>query len=135
MRKPPRAPSCVRFPTVSSKSNSRSSLKKAIAQSSKRSKSLSAKFAHPDLSRPRSNVQNCRASTLLRARRGERSTFLHNFDGSRTRPKDVIGCRNFPLDRRAYRLTPRGRRILLQEIERMKHLTKLARLRIATREA
>ena len=32
-------------------------------------------------------------------------------------------------DRRAYRLTPRGRRVLQGEIERMKHLTKLARIR------
>src|ERR1043165_6280263 len=32
-------------------------------------------------------------------------------------------------DRRAYRLTPRGSRVLQGEIERMKHLTKLARIR------
>jgi DNA-binding PadR family transcriptional regulator len=37
-------------------------------------------------------------------------------------------------DRRAYRLTPRGRRSLLREIERMKHLTKLAALRVAPKE-
>src|SRR5437773_8266354 len=40
-----------------------------------------------------------------------------------------------PRDRRAYRLTPRGRRILQSEIERMKRLTKLARLRVASKEA
>jgi len=38
-------------------------------------------------------------------------------------------------DRRAYRLTPRGRRNLKQEVERLKHLTKLAGLRIARKEA
>jgi DNA-binding PadR family transcriptional regulator len=38
-------------------------------------------------------------------------------------------------DRRAYRLTARGQRVLQQEIERMKHLTKLARLRMTTKEA
>ena len=38
-------------------------------------------------------------------------------------------------DRRAYRLTLRGQRVLQQEIERMKHLTKLARLRMTTKEA
>jgi len=38
-------------------------------------------------------------------------------------------------DRRAYRLTSRGHRVLQQEIERMKHLTKLARLRMTTKEA
>ena len=38
-------------------------------------------------------------------------------------------------DRRAYRLTSRGQRVLQQEIERMKHLTKLARLRMTTKEA
>jgi DNA-binding PadR family transcriptional regulator len=38
-------------------------------------------------------------------------------------------------DRRAYQLTARGRSILQQEVERMRHLTKLARLRIASREA
>jgi DNA-binding PadR family transcriptional regulator len=32
-------------------------------------------------------------------------------------------------DRRAYRRTPRGSRVLQREIERMKHLTKLARIR------
>jgi DNA-binding PadR family transcriptional regulator len=38
-------------------------------------------------------------------------------------------------DRRAYRLTARGRRILQAEIERMKHLTKLARIRARAGEA
>ena len=38
-------------------------------------------------------------------------------------------------DRRAYRLTARGRRNLQQEIERMKHLTRLAGARIARKEA
>jgi DNA-binding PadR family transcriptional regulator len=38
-------------------------------------------------------------------------------------------------DRRAYRLTSRGRRNLQAEVERMRHLTKLAGLRIARREA
>jgi DNA-binding PadR family transcriptional regulator len=38
-------------------------------------------------------------------------------------------------DRRAYRLTARGRRNLQQEIERMKHLTRLAGVRIARKEA
>ncbi len=38
-------------------------------------------------------------------------------------------------DRRAYRLTSRGRRNLRAEVERMRHLTKLAGLRIARREA
>ena len=38
-------------------------------------------------------------------------------------------------DRRAYRLTSRGSRILQQEIDRMKHLTKVARVRIAPKEA
>ena len=36
-------------------------------------------------------------------------------------------------DRRAYRLTPRGRRALQQEIERMRHLTKLG-LRLVKKE-
>ena len=40
-----------------------------------------------------------------------------------------------PRDRRAYRLTARGRRNLQQEIERMKHLTRLAGVRIARKEA
>lgn len=39
-----------------------------------------------------------------------------------------------PRDRRAYRLTSRGRRNLQLEAERMKQLTKLAALRIARRE-
>lgn len=38
-------------------------------------------------------------------------------------------------DRQAYRLTSRGRRNLQLEVERMRHLTKLAGLRIARREA
>jgi DNA-binding PadR family transcriptional regulator len=38
-------------------------------------------------------------------------------------------------DRRAYRLTTRGRRNLQQEVDRMKRLTKIARLRLASREA
>jgi PadR family transcriptional regulator PadR len=37
-------------------------------------------------------------------------------------------------DRRAYRLTARGRRNLQQEIARMKQLTRLAGLRIARKE-
>ena len=40
-----------------------------------------------------------------------------------------------PRDRRPYRLTPRGRRNLQLEVERMRHLTKLAALRIARKEA
>jgi DNA-binding PadR family transcriptional regulator len=40
-----------------------------------------------------------------------------------------------PRDRRTYRLTARGRRNLQIEIERMRHLTKLAALRIARKEA
>jgi DNA-binding PadR family transcriptional regulator len=38
-------------------------------------------------------------------------------------------------DRRAYRLTPRDRRSLRGEIERMKHLTKVAALRVAPKRA
>jgi DNA-binding PadR family transcriptional regulator len=38
-------------------------------------------------------------------------------------------------DRRAYRLTARGRRNLQVEVERMKQLTKVASLRIARKEA
>ena len=38
-------------------------------------------------------------------------------------------------DRRTYRLTSRGRRNLQMEIERMRHLTKLASLRVARKEA
>jgi len=38
-------------------------------------------------------------------------------------------------DRRAYRLTARGRKNLQVEIERMKQLTKVASLRIARKEA
>src|ERR1700738_2805507 len=40
-----------------------------------------------------------------------------------------------PRDRRPYRLTSRGRRNLQLEVERMRHLTKLAALRIARKEA
>jgi DNA-binding PadR family transcriptional regulator len=40
-----------------------------------------------------------------------------------------------PRDRRTYRLTSRGRRNMQMEIERMRHLTKLAGLRIASKEA
>lgn len=40
-----------------------------------------------------------------------------------------------PRDRQPYRLTPRGRLILQLEVERMKHLTKLAALRVARKEA
>jgi len=39
-----------------------------------------------------------------------------------------------PRGRQAYRLTPQGRRNLQAEIDRMKHLTRLATLRVATRE-
>jgi len=42
---------------------------------------------------------------------------------------------NTPRDRRTYRLTSRGRRNLQMEIERMRHLTKLASLRVARKEA
>jgi len=38
-------------------------------------------------------------------------------------------------DRRAYRLTSRGRRNLQTEVDRMRHLSKLASLRIARKEA
>src|SRR5947208_9002388 len=41
---------------------------------------------------------------------------------------------NTPRDRRTYRLTSRGRRNLQIEIERMRHLTKLASLRVARKE-
>jgi len=37
--------------------------------------------------------------------------------------------------RRAYRLTPQGRRNLQAEINRMKHLTRLASLRVAAKES
>jgi DNA-binding PadR family transcriptional regulator len=40
-----------------------------------------------------------------------------------------------PRDRRTYKLTSRGRRNLQMEIERMRHLTKLAGLRMARKEA
>ena len=40
-----------------------------------------------------------------------------------------------PRDRRPYRLTSRGRRNLQLEIQRLKHLTRLAVLRIARKEA
>lgn len=42
---------------------------------------------------------------------------------------------NTPRDRRTYRLTARGRRNLQLEIERMRHLTKVAALRTASKEA
>jgi len=38
-------------------------------------------------------------------------------------------------DRRAYRLTSRGRRNLQSEVDRMRHISKLASLRIARKEA
>jgi DNA-binding PadR family transcriptional regulator len=41
---------------------------------------------------------------------------------------------NAPRDRRTYRLSSRGRRNLQIEIERMRHLTKLASLRVARKE-
>jgi DNA-binding PadR family transcriptional regulator len=40
-----------------------------------------------------------------------------------------------PRDRRTYRLTSRGRRNLQIEIERMRHLTRVAALRVARKEA
>jgi DNA-binding PadR family transcriptional regulator len=40
-----------------------------------------------------------------------------------------------PRDRRTYKLTSRGRRNLNLEVERMRHLTKVAVLRIAGKEA
>jgi DNA-binding PadR family transcriptional regulator len=40
-----------------------------------------------------------------------------------------------PRDRRTYRLTSRGRRNLQMEIERMRHLSKVAALRMARKEA
>jgi DNA-binding PadR family transcriptional regulator len=40
-----------------------------------------------------------------------------------------------PRDRRRYRLTSRGRRNLQLEVDRMRHLTKLAALRVARKEA
>jgi DNA-binding PadR family transcriptional regulator len=40
-----------------------------------------------------------------------------------------------PRDRRTYKLTSRGRRNLQMEIERMRHLTKVAALRTARKEA
>ena len=42
---------------------------------------------------------------------------------------------NTPRDRRTYKLTSRGRRNLQMEIERMRHLTKVAALRMAGKEA
>lgn len=42
---------------------------------------------------------------------------------------------NAPRDRRTYRLTSHGRRNLQMEVERMRHLTKLASLRMARKEA
>jgi DNA-binding PadR family transcriptional regulator len=40
-----------------------------------------------------------------------------------------------PRDRRTYRLSPRGRRNLQMEIERMRQLTEVATLRMARKEA
>jgi DNA-binding PadR family transcriptional regulator len=40
-----------------------------------------------------------------------------------------------PRDRRTYRLTSRGRQNLQAEIERMRHVTKLAALRVSRKEA
>jgi DNA-binding PadR family transcriptional regulator len=40
-----------------------------------------------------------------------------------------------PRDRRTYRLSSHGRRNLQMEIERMRHLTKLAALRVSRKEA
>ncbi|HZQ20622.1 MAG TPA: helix-turn-helix transcriptional regulator [Terriglobales bacterium] len=40
-----------------------------------------------------------------------------------------------PRDRRSYRLTSKGRRNLQAEVARMRHLTRLAGLRIAHKEA
>src|SRR5215471_11442777 len=42
---------------------------------------------------------------------------------------------NNPRDRRTYKLTSRGRRNLQMEIARMRHLTKVAALRMASKEA
>ena len=42
---------------------------------------------------------------------------------------------NTPRARRSYRLTSRGRRNLQMEIERMRHLTEMASLRVARKEA
>lgn len=42
---------------------------------------------------------------------------------------------NAPRERRSYRLTSKGRRILQAEVERMRHLTKLAALRVARKGA
>jgi len=42
---------------------------------------------------------------------------------------------NTPRDRRTYRLTSRGRRNLQMEIERIRHLSRLAALRLARKEA
>ena len=39
-----------------------------------------------------------------------------------------------PRGRQAYRLTPQGRRNLQLEVDRMKHLTRLASLRVAMKE-
>jgi DNA-binding PadR family transcriptional regulator len=42
---------------------------------------------------------------------------------------------NTPRDRRTYRLTSRGRRNLQMEVKRMRHLTRLASLRVGRKEA
>ncbi len=39
-----------------------------------------------------------------------------------------------PRGRQAYRLTPQGRRNLQMEVDRMKHLTRLATMRVAAEE-
>ena len=43
--------------------------------------------------------------------------------------------RETPRGRQAYRLTPHGRKNLQAEVNRMKHLTRLAALRVATKES
>jgi DNA-binding PadR family transcriptional regulator len=43
--------------------------------------------------------------------------------------------RDSPRGRQAYRLTPHGRKNLQAEVNRMKHLTRLAGLRVATNES
>jgi DNA-binding PadR family transcriptional regulator len=43
--------------------------------------------------------------------------------------------RDSPRGRQAYRLTPHGRKNLQAEVNRMKHLTRLAGLRVATKES
>jgi len=43
--------------------------------------------------------------------------------------------KNTSRGRQAYRLTPRGRKNLQFEVDRLKHLTRLANLRVALKEA